>query len=131
MTINALLKINNTEITEHNRKFSDSLVYKNTDLTIASGSLRRFYKPAKKSFNLSWSYLPDKSAKTVDSRVGRDFLYSLVTAGSLVTFDIQENKKDEWITYTCLISNYNESLLKNVIQSQCRYFDVDMTLEEI
>ena len=131
MTLNALLKINDTEITEHNRRFSTSPIYQNVDLTIASGSMRRFYKPTKKSFSLSWSYLPDKAAKTVDLRVGRDFIYTLVTSGSLVTLSIQDNREDEWNNYNCLITSYNESLLKNVIQSQCRYFDVDMILEEI
>lgn len=131
MTLNALIKINNTEITEHNRTFSDSPIYQNTDISIASGSMKRFYKPAKNSFSFSWKYLPDKAAKTVDTRVGRDFLYSLVTAGSLVTLSIQNDRKDEWNNYTCLLSSYNETMLKNVIQSQCRYFDVDMVLEEI
>jgi len=131
MTLNALIKINNTEITEHNRKFSDLPVYQNVDINIASGSMRRFYKPARNSFSFSWSYLPDKATKTVDSRAGRDFLYSLVTAGSTVTLSIQSNRKDEWKNYTCILSSYNETMLKNVIQSQCRYFDVDMVLEEI
>jgi hypothetical protein len=131
MTLNALIKINGTEITEHNRRITTTPTYLNVDLNLASGSFRRFYKPKRASFSLSWTYLPDKAAKTVDSRVGRDFLYSLVTGGSLVTLSIQDNKKDEWNNYTCIVSSYSENMLKNVIQSQCRYFDVDMTLEEV
>lgn len=131
MTINNLIKINGTEITEHNRTFSDNAVLSNVDVELASGNTRRYYKPPRRSFSFAWTYLPDKSTKTADLRVGRDFLYTLVTSGSLVTLSIQQDRKDEWKNYTCYITSYNESMLKNVLQSQCRYFDVNLVLEEI
>jgi hypothetical protein len=131
MTINGLIKINGTEITEHNRKISINFDYLNNDLELASGSIKRFYKMPSKTINLNWSYLPDKPTKTVDLRVGRDFLHSLVTAGSTVTLLIQEDEQDEWQSYTCLIATYSETLLKNVIDSQCKYYDVSMALEDL
>lgn len=131
MTLNPLIKINGTEITEHGRTFSSSPLFVNYDSELASGNTRRYYGPVKTSFNFSWMYLPNASSKTVDGRAARDFLYSLMTAGSLVSLSIQNNEKDEWNVYNCLVSSYNESMLKNVIQSQCRYFDVSMVLEDL
>ena len=131
MSLNALVKINGTEITEHNRRISAINSYDNTDMQLSSGSTRRFYKPSKRVFTLNWSYLPDKAEKTVDSRAGRDFIHSLITGGSLVTLLIQEDAKDNWEEYTCIVSSYNEDMLKNVLQSQCRYYDVSITLEDI
>jgi hypothetical protein len=131
MALNALIKINGTEITEHNRTFSSSLIFDNNDTELASGNMRRFYKPKKNSFNFDWSYLPNKAAKTVDERVGRDFLHSLVNAGAVVVLSVQSDEKDVWNDYNCLITSYSENMTKNVLQSQCRYYDVTMTLEDL
>lgn len=129
MTINALIKINNTEITEHNRKISLSKQLMNSDIELASGSIKRFYKNPKNSYTINWTYLPDKSTQTIDSRAGRNFLHDLVTTGSTVSLSIQDENKDDWKYYTCFISAYSETLLRNVFQTQCKYYDVSMTLE--
>ena len=131
MSINALVKINGTEVTEHNRKISMVNSYSNTDMQLSSGSTRRFYKPSKRVFTFNWSYLPNKSEKTVDLRDGRDFIHSLATSGSLVTLLIQEYAKDNWEEYTCIVSSYTEDMLKNVLQSQCRYYDINLIMEEL
>lgn len=131
MSLNALIKINGTEITEHNRKISISTSYDNNDIQLSSGSNRRFYKPSRRSFTLNWSYLPDKAAKTVDSRAGRDYINYLINNGSLVTLSIQEDLKDIWEEYTCVVSSYSENMLKNVLQSQCRYYDISITMDDI
>jgi hypothetical protein len=131
MSINALVKINGTEVTEHNRRITINNTYDNTDMQLSSGSTRRFYKPSKRVFTFNWSYLPNKAEKTVDLRVGRDFIHSLITSGSLVTLLIQEYAKDNWEEYTCIVSSYNEDMLKNVLQSQCRYYDVNLIMEEL
>ena len=53
MALNALIKINGTEITEHGRTFSSALLFDNNDTELASGNMRRFYKPKKNSFDFS------------------------------------------------------------------------------
>jgi hypothetical protein len=131
MILNSLIKINGTEITEHNRTFSGSLVFNNNDVELASGDMRRFYKPKKNSFNFSWLYLPNKASQTVDELSGRDFLRGLVDAGAVVVLSIQGDEKDIYKNYNCLITSYSENMLKNVLQSQCRYYDVDLTMEEL
>lgn len=131
MILNSLIKINGTEITEHNRTFSGSLIFNNNDIELASGNMRRFYKPKKNSFNFSWSYLPNKAAQTVDELSGRDFLWNLVDAGAVVVLSIQGDEKDIFNNYNCLITSYSENMLKNVLQSQCQYYDVSMDLEEM
>ena len=131
MLLNSLIKINGTEITEHNRTFSGSLVFNNNDIELASGNIRRFYKPKKNSFNFSWSYLPNKASQTVDELSGRDFLRNLVDAGTVVVLSIQGDEKDIFNNYNCLITGYSENMLKNILQSQCRYYDVNLSMEEL
>ena len=131
MILNSLIKINGTEITEHNRTFSGSMIFNNNDVELASGNMRRFYKLKKNSFNFSWLYLPNKASQTVDELSGRDFLRGLVDAGAVVVLSIQGDEKNIYNNYNCLITSYSENMLKNVLQSQCRYYDVDLTMEEL
>ena len=131
MLLNSLIKINGTEITEHGRNFSSSIIFNNSDIELASGNTKRFYRSNKNTFNFNWLYLPNKASATVDELAGRDFLYPLVNAGAIVVLSIQDNRKDEWSNYNCLITTYNENLIKNVLQSQCVYYDVSMNLEEL
>ena len=131
MALNALIKINGTEITEHGRTFSSALLFDNNDTELASGNMRRFYKPKKNSFDFSWTYLPNKASATADERVGRDFLHTLVNTGAIVILSVQGDQKNIWNDYNCLITSYSENMIKNVLQSQCRYYDVTMTLEDL
>jgi len=131
MPINALITINGTEVTEHGRVFSDSVILNNNIVELANGNSKIFYKPTKKTFKFAWTYVPDKAAVTVDSRVGRDFLNSLMYPNGLVTLGIQYNAVDNWLYYTCMVSDYSESLIRNSLNTQCRYYNISLSLESI
>lgn len=131
MTINAILKCNGTEITEHGRKLTNSYRMEFKDVELAAGSLKRYRKPSYPRFSVSWNYLPDKSTNTADLRAGRDFIYNMVKTASLVTVMIQEERQGEWKTYDCLVSSYSENLIRNDMISQCKYFDVSLELSAI
>ena len=129
MTISNLLSINSTEITEHNRKVSISEQIAAEDIDLASGHKRRYYSRNKKEFSLNWSYLPSLQSKTVDSRVGRDFLYSLANGSSVATVRI-ELAPGEYETFECYIASYSEELVRREYTTQCSYYDVSLTLTE-
>lgn len=131
MTINAILKCNDTEITEHGRKLSNSYRMEFSDVELAAGNLRRYRKPTYPRFSFSWSYLPDKSTRTADLREGRDFLYNAIKTASTITVMIQEERQGQWETYTCLPTSYSENLIRNDMISQCKYFDVSLELTAI
>lgn len=131
MAINALISFNGTEITEHGRTYNDSIVMNNNDIELANGNSRRFYKPSKKSFKFSWFYVPDKSAVTLDSRVGRDFIYSACSSLALISLGIQDSRTGYINTYTCFVSDYSETLIRNSLQSQCRYYNISLSLESV
>lgn len=131
MSLNSLIKLNGVDITEHGRKFSSGNAFENYDFELASGYKRRYYKDADKTFQISWSYLPDKANMSVDGKAARDYIKSIVESGANVVLDIKENHDSEWETYVCLITEYNENLLKHVLQSQCRYYDITLTMESL
>lgn len=131
MSINAIISCNGTELTEHNRRISIVPVMQFTDFELASGAFRRYRKPSFPKFSLSWSYLPDKSERTADLRVGRDFIYQMARANALVTVSVQENIQDEWQNYSCMVTSYSENVLRNDMISQCKYFDVSLELTAV
>jgi len=131
MALNALITFNGTEITEHGRTYNDSIVMNNNDIELANGISKRFYKPAKKSFKFSWFYLPDKSTVTLDSRVGRDFIYNVCSTRALISLGIQDSHIDDFNIYSCFVSDYSETLIKNSLQTQCRYYNVSLSLESV
>jgi hypothetical protein len=130
MSITKLLTINSTEITEHNRKISISEKVAASDIDLASGHRRRYYSRNKREFSLSWSYLPSLQSKTVDSRVGRDFLYSLANGSSVATVGIELEPGAGASFIDCYISSYSEGLIRREYETQCSYYDVSISLTE-
>lgn len=131
MSINSLIKLNGLEITEHNRKFSKTNGFENYDLELAAGNTKRFYKEVDGLFLFSWTYLPNRSDMTVDGRPGRDYLMSIVESGANVLLDIKESNDDEFVSYQCMITEYIETMVRNSLQTQCRYYDVSMGMESL
>lgn len=130
MSIYKLLTINSTEITEHNRKLSVTEEIAANDINLASGHRRRFYSRNKKQFQLSWTYLPSLQSKTVDGRVGRDFLHTLANGSALASVSIELEPEAGFTTYECYIDSYSEDLVRREYATQCSYYDVSLTLTE-
>ena len=130
MTIQKLLTINSTEITEHNRKVSVSEQIAANDIDLASGHRRRYYSRNKRQFNLTWSYLPSLQAQTVDGRVGRDFLNTIANSSASATVGIELEPNGGLTSYDCYIDSYSETLIRREYSTQCAYYDVSLTLTE-
>jgi hypothetical protein len=130
MSIQKLISINSIEITEHNRKINITEQIAANDIDLASGHRRRYYSRNKRQFSLTWSYLPSLQAKTVDGRVGRDFLYSLANGSAAASVSIQL-KPGQTEILNCYIDSYTEDLIRRDYSTQCSYYDVSLTLNEI
>ena len=125
-----LISINGQEITEHNRQISTSIQQSSSQIELARGISRRYIKKNKKSFNLSFKYLPNTTDKTVDGRRGRDYLLSMANTRGTVTVSIKLSPTDEFETYLCFIDSYSEKLVRRDIGSGCSYYDISMELSE-
>lgn len=131
MSLNSLIRLNGTDITEHGRTFASNNAFENMDVELASGNKRRYYKDTDRTFQFSWNYLPDKASMSADGKAARDYIKSVVESGANATLEIKRNKDSEWEQYTCLITEYSENLLKHVLQSQCKYFNVSLSMESL
>jgi len=124
------VSINNTEITEGSRKASINQTLFVSDVETASGNIRRFFKKNKKNLLISYSYLASISDHTVDGRAGRDFMYNLALNSPSVSVAYKDKPDGPLITFDAFISNYQESIIKREINTQCTYYNVDFQLEE-
>ena len=122
--------MNGTEITEHGRKYSTSQYMQVSDVETATGRLKRFYKNSKRVMNLSFDYLPSSSEKTVDARVGRDFIENLARTAPLVLVSYIDKPSGSANTFYGFINSYTEELLRRDLQTQCSYYNVSFVIEE-
>ena len=124
------MSLNGTEITNHNRKISITENLSVSDVQTAGGRIRRFYKRTDKSLSIEFTYLPDKSAKTVDTRAGRDFLFGLAYSNPLVLVSYKDKPDSDFQEFYGYISGYQETLVRRDLKTQCSYYDVSFTIEE-
>jgi len=130
MYLYKLLSINGTEVTEHGRTIKIDEEISANDIDLASGHRRRYYSNNKQKFNISWTWLPDLAAHTVDSRDGRAFLNSLINATSSVLVGIELSPGEGYTEYNCFIDSYSESLVRRDPSSKCSYYDISLSLVE-
>jgi hypothetical protein len=125
-----LLSINGTQITEHNRKIVTETQQSGSSIELSRGINRRYIKKNKKTFKLSFTYLPNGTDKTVDGRAGRDFLKSISNTRGTVTVSIKLSPIDDFETYTCFVNSYTEKLVRRDIENSCSYYDVTIDIGE-
>jgi len=131
LSLNQLIKINGTLITEHNRSFSDGSSFQNIDIELANGNLKRYYKTPRLIFNLSWRFCPDKASMSVDGQASRDFIYNACIDNTNIILSIQRDRNSEWRDYTCMMNDYSESLVRIDMASQTKFYDISISLSEL
>lgn len=124
------LSINSTEISNHNRKHSLNEDMSINDMETIGGRIRRFYRSNKKSINLSFTYLPNTTDKTVDGRAGRDFLYNLSLNNPYISVSYQDKPGGPTNTFNGFIDDYSERLVRRDLQNQCSYYDLSLIIQE-
>lgn len=137
--IRTLLLIDNKPITNHNRTFEESINLKYIENKNWNNKKLRFYKnqtnAGKKTFNITWKFLPNFREKTVDYKYGRDFLKQIASDPDVHTITIINQDETGGSAYTetvynVFITNYSETLIRRDLSDGVYYFDCSMSLEE-
>lgn len=118
------------EITEHGRAFSSDIEQSGSDVELARGRIRRYVKRNKRTFSLSFNYLPSLQEKTADGRGGRDYIHAIAQTKGVVYLLVKLDPNNEYEPYTCYISSYSETLLRRDLKESCSYYNISITLEE-
>jgi len=98
---------------------------------LASGKTKRFFKDPKRNFQLSFTFLPNSSDRTVDGRPGRDFLKNLFEQPGPLALKIKTSASDKPEEYEVFVASYREDLIRREVQFQASYFDVQIDMAEV
>jgi len=138
--IRTLLSIDNRVITGHNRQFQSSLEPVFIENKNVNNIRSRYYKSttraSRRTFVLSWSFLPNSKEKTVDDRWARDYISSVANDPDYHVLKIT-NMDSSGLTpasetsYNVLVTDYSETLIRRDIADNSYYWDCSITLGEI
>lgn len=138
--IRTVLLIDDKPITNHNRKLGvsvDPIFTENINWNNRKG---RYYKstarPARKTFNLSWSYVPNSQSHTVDGKRGRDYLREIAGKPQhhvlkIINMDENGNTPYTETSYNVLVKDYSETLIRRDLVDDIYFFDCSISLEEV
>lgn len=125
-----LIKLNGTEITEHGRTFSSSVDMNSTDVLLNNGSSRRYIKTAKNTYSISFNYLPNMIDRTIDGRVGRDYLASLMNIRNKISLSIKLDPNEQFYNTYVYADSYSESLVRRDMANNCSYYNIQINFKE-
>lgn len=124
-----LLAFDGNEVTDHNRSPLQISIERIEDKRrMANGTLRKYVVADKRTFNVSWTNLPNSAEHTVDGYWGADEMYTFYSA-TLGSFDL-----------TILYDTGNEEVVEVMFQSFSKelskrgiymFYDVSVDLEEV
>lgn len=126
-----LVSIDGSQITEHNRKISLSEIMNVSDIELANGGLKRYFKRNKRSINLTFNYLPNLAIYTADGRVGRDYLRQLAQKRGTVEIEISESPSVKTDLIYAYVVTYSENLIRREVNNRLAFYDVSMSFEEV
>lgn len=138
--IRTVLLIDDKPITNHNRKLGvsvDPIFVENVNW---NNRKSRYYKssarPARKTFNLSWSYVPNSQSHTVDGKRGRDYIREIAGKPQhhvlkIINMDENGNTPYTETSYNVLVKDYNETLVRRDLSEDIYFWDCSISLEEV
>ena len=132
--------IDNKAITNHNRDFGTSIEPTFIENKNWDDYKSRYYKSTarggRRTFDISWSYLPNSKNATVDGNEGRDVISSIAKDPDyhvlkISNMDAVGTTPDTETSYNVLVKSYSETLVRRDLSSETYYWDCQLTLEEV
>lgn len=126
---NALIKLNGTFLSDHNRKeLAVDVERIEKKQRMANGTMRKYIVADKRTFSTGWTDIPGPATFTVDKHMGAIEMEAFYAANpGLVTMVITyANGNTESVNV--MISKFDKVLKKRGVYDM---YDVSMTLEEV
>jgi hypothetical protein len=138
--IRTFMLIDGKAITNHNRIFESGLEPIFTQNINWNNRKTRRYKSTsragRRTFNLSWSWLPNSLEYTADQKEARDYIKTIAADPShhvlkIVNLDESGATPPTETSYNVLVKDYNESLIRRDLSNDVYFWDCSITLEEV
>jgi len=136
-----LFVLDNKPLTNQGRTLASDLSMDFIESKNWNNTKSRYYKrqqltnPTRRTFSLSWTYLPSSRYDTVDKRYARDYIKSIASDPDIHTLKMLNNDADGNDPYTeteynVFVRDYSESLIRRDLISEVYFWECSMTLEE-
>ena len=138
--IRTFMLIDGKAITNHNRIFESGLEPIFTQNVNWNNRKTRRYKSTsragRRTFSLSWSWLPNSLEYTADQKEARDYIKTIASDPShhvlkIVNLDESGATPYSETSYNVLVKDYNESLIRRDLSNDVYFWDCSITLEEV
>jgi len=136
-----LFVLDNKPLTNQGRTLTSDLSMDFIESKNWNNTKSRYYKrqqltnPTRRTFSLTWTYLPSSRYDTVDKRYARDYIKSIASDPDVHTLKMLNNDSDGNDPYTeteynVFVRGYSESLIRRDLISEVYFWECSMTLEE-
>jgi hypothetical protein len=138
--IRTFMLLDGRAITNHNRIFDSGLEPIFTQNKNWNNRKTRYYKSTSRSgrrtFSLSWSWLPNLLEYTADQKEARDYIKTIASDPShhvlkIINLDESGLTPPTETSYNVLVKDYNESLIRRDLSNDVYFWDCSITLEEV
>jgi hypothetical protein len=138
--IRTFMILDGKAITNHNRTFESGLEPIFTQNANWNNRKTRYYRSTsragRRTFNLSWSWLPNSLEYTADQKEARDYIKTIASDPShhilkIVNLDESGVTPPTETSYNVLVKDYNESLIRRDLSNDVYFWDCSITLEEV
>jgi len=135
-----LVLLDGKPLTIHNRKLDMGVDQIFTETVNWNNRKTRYYKSnsraGRRTFNMSWSWLPNSINYTVDGNSGRDFIKKVAEDPrhhvlKIINMDETGTTPYSETSYNVLVKDYNETLIRRDIPNDVYFWDCSMSLEEV
>jgi len=124
------ISLNGTEISVGAVDYDITESLNTSEIETSAGRIKRYARDNKRSISVRYAYLPSSSAKTVDGRAGRDFIYNLAANNPAVTVNYKDDPLGDAIEFSGFIDTYSETIVRRDIATQCIYYQVSFEVVE-
>jgi hypothetical protein len=124
-----LIKLENVNLTDESRKFSQEREEKTTIVDLASGKKKKFVKGVIHRFTIDWENVALNAQNTVDGYGGRNEIKDFGDSIGPFTLVIEDGRNAEE-TYEVFVDGYNEELLMRRGEGDMFRYRVSLSLEE-
>lgn len=135
-----LVLLDGKPLTIHNRKLDMGVDQIFTETVNWNNRKTRYYKSnsraGRRTFNMSWSWLPNSINYTVDGNSGRDFIKKIAEDPrhhvlKIINMDETGTTPYSETSYNVLVKDYSETLIRRDIPNDVYFWDCSMSLEEV
>jgi hypothetical protein len=135
-----LVLLDGKPLTIHNRKLDMGVDQIFTETVNWNNRKTRYYKSnsraGRRTFNMSWSWLPNSINYTVDGNSGRDFIKKVAEDPrhhvlKIINMDETGTTPYSETSYNVLVKDYSETLIRRDIPNDVYFWDCSMSLEEV